>query len=149
MQLADDVELGAEVQPVKLSANCPPLRLNESVVFAGTGDFTIEDSAFNDIPILRQAYAKISPCDHWEKLIEQEVDQTTLICTDVIDDRGAYSGDSGTFFQCTLSFYGFENFTIDIFLWIFLFLRVFRRTFASTRRRFIDWRYELCECQKW
>lgn len=99
MQLSDDIELDPEVQPVKLSAHCPSLQLNESVVYAGTGDYSIEESAFNDIPMLRQAYAKIIPCDNWERLTEVEVDQNTLICTDVIDNRGAYSGDSGTYFE--------------------------------------------------
>lgn len=103
MQLPEDIQIDPQVQPVKLSTNCSPVQTNETVVVAGTGDFSIEESAFNDLPILRHAYSEIIPCDNWEKLIEQGVDQSMLICTNVIDNRGAFSGDSGAYLKLTLS----------------------------------------------
>lgn len=98
MKLPERIELSPNIQIAKLPIDCQSLNEGgESVIVAGSGDYTIEDSAYNVLPMLRYGFAETVSSDECRRILNIEINQTLAICANVNDGQTAYSGDSGIF----------------------------------------------------
>lgn len=89
------MKLRANIQPAKLPTDCRSMQNgNESVIAAGVGYYTIDDSEFNDQTILRQANFTTVSTKNCKKIID-EVNFPSMICVKVENNQSAYNGDSG------------------------------------------------------
>lgn len=100
MRLPEKIELSPNTQIAQLPTECQSLPANggESVIVAGSGDYTIEESPYNILPMLRYGFSETISSEECENTLKVEINQTLAICTNVIDGQTSYSGDSGIFF---------------------------------------------------
>lgn len=101
------MRLDERIQVAQLPNDCRSMRKgNESVIAAGTGRFTIQDSKYNKKILLRHAYFTTlskKAC----KNIMVDVNFAEIICVNVENEQTAYDGDSGILI-CIRLFCDFE-----------------------------------------
>lgn len=98
MRLPEKIELSPKTQIAQLPTECQSIHNGgESVIFAGSGDYTIEDSPYNVLPRLRHGSSKIVSSDQCNNILTMKINQSLAICANVIDGQTSYAGDSGRF----------------------------------------------------
>lgn len=98
LELPSNVTLGPNAKVATLPGDCHAThKPNETVLITGTGDVTIEDTAYNTLPMLRQATTTTMSGGECASTINTDMDQRSLICARVTDGQAAYEGDSGEF----------------------------------------------------